>query len=219
MTGILINFFLFIILIPMIVFAQHERTDHWKIRVALFDREAENAVPGRIVFLGNSITEGFDLRKHFPDTTIINRGISGDHIDGLLARFDNSVTVWQPQKLFVLIGINDIGALDTEEQILTNYDKLLNVITDSLPDTRVYFNSILPTTPEWENCPKDKIVRINAELKQRCSDHGFTWINIHNEFVTPEGILNRALTSDGLHLNAAGYEKWTGILTPYVLEK
>ncbi len=219
MTGILINFFLFIILIPMIVFAQHERTDHWKIRVALFDREAENAVPGRIVFLGNSITEGFDLRKHFPDTTIINRGISGDHIDGLLARFDNSVTVWQPQKLFVLIGINDIGALDTEEQILRNYDKLLNVITDSLPDTRVYFNSILPTTPEWENCPKDKIVRINAELKQRSSDHGFTWINIHNEFVTPEGILNRALTSDGLHLNAAGYEKWTGILTPYVLEK
>jgi len=212
------NLLLLFIFIPMMVFAQHERTDHWKSRVDLFDREAKNATPGKIVFLGNSITEGYDLEKYFPDSTIINRGISGDHIDGLLARFENSVTVWKPVKLFVLIGINDIGALDTVEQIIANYKKLLKVIADSLPDTRVYFNSILPTTPQWGNCPKDKIVRLNSELRQLCSDYKYTWIDIHNEFVTADGNLNISLTSDGLHLNAAGYEKWTGILTPYVLE-
>lgn len=125
-------------LLPSLVTAQHTRTEHWRDRTTLFKKEAETMDTNQVVFLGNSFTEGFDLRKFFSGSQPVNRGIDGDHIDGLLERFDYSVLKLKPSKLFVMIGINDIGAGDPDSLIRSNYQELLRTILKSLPNTRVY---------------------------------------------------------------------------------
>jgi lysophospholipase L1-like esterase len=184
----------------------------------LFIKELDSLKTGGIVFLGNSIIEGFDFKKHFSKTRIINRGIHSDHIDGLIERLATSVFKLQPVKLFILIGINDIGAQDSDSLILDNYTKLLNLISDNLPDTRVFIHSILPTSPKWKNCPPNKIVRLNSAIKKLAARYHYKWINIYSLFAGPNNFIIPSLTSDGLHLNHQGYLIWVQRLYEFGFE-
>lgn len=199
------------------VFAQHTRNDYWFEKTALFQEELKSLDKGGIIFLGNSITDGFDFNKYFKNTKIINRGINSDHIDGLIERMQYSVIDLQPSKLFILIGINDIGAQDSDSTILTNYSKLLEIIAYKIPDTKVYIHSILPTASKWKNCPPEKIVRLNLLIKGLVYQHKFIWIDIYSLFVDDDSFLKSDLTHDGLHLNQKGYQLWTKILKEFVI--
>lgn len=215
---IYISLLILSILIPSTLTAQHKRTDYWRTRTTLFKTEAETIDTSKVIFLGNSITEGFDLEKFFAESKPINRGISGDHIDGVLERFDYSVLKLKPSKLFVMIGINDIGASDSDSLIQSNYQKLLRTILHSLPNTQVYIQSILPTTSIWANCPVDKIQRTNKFIQDFCSKFGFTWIDLYTKFATNDGYLKNDYTIDGLHLNSKGYVYWSTILKKHGLK-
>ena len=199
-------------LINSFLFAQHERTEHWHQRNQQFIRELDFSSPGKIIFLGNSITEGFDLDFHFPVTKPINRGISGDHIDGLLERLETSVLRLKPSRLYILIGINDIGAGDPDSVILDNTHRLLETLKVGLRDSAVFIQSILPTTTAWTNCPKEKIIRLNSQLHRITETYGFKWIDLYPLFVDSTGYLRRDLTDDGLHLNETGYRVWAEVL-------
>ena len=212
------SFLILSILIPTILTAQHTRTDYWLKRTALFKKEAETMDTSKVVFLGNSITEGFILEKFFPESNPINRGISGDHIDGLIERFNDSVLKLKPSKLFVMIGINDIGTGDSDSLIQANYQKLLRMMLQSLPNTRIYIQSILPTTAKWSNCPLDKIQRTNKFIQDFCNHFGFTWIDLYLKFATKNGYLKKDYTNDGLHLSSKGYVYWSTILKKHGLK-
>jgi len=209
--------FIIFLIIPSFILAQHTRSEYWKTRTTQFKFEAQTMDTNKVVFLGNSLTEGFDLEKFFPKTKPINRGISGDHIDGLLQRFDYSVQILKPSKLFIMIGINDIGTGDPDSLILSNYQKLLRTILKSLPNTKVYIQSILPTTAKWSNCPVEKIQRINEFIKEYSTRFGFSWVDLYTKFVTQDGYLNDNYTNDGLHLNSKGYIFWSTFLKKYGL--
>ncbi len=194
------------------LYAQHERTEHWHERNQLFIRELDNIPPGKTIFLGNSITEGFDLERFFPVIRPVNRGIMGDHIDGLLERLETSVIRLKPGRLFLKIGINDIGAGDPDSVILDNYQHLMDTLKSSLPETAVFIQSILPTSTAWSNCPKEKIVRLNDRVQKMAGSFGFNWINLYPLFADKSGYLRQELTTDGLHLNQRGYRVWAKVL-------
>src|SRR5690349_16498569 len=80
--------------------------DHYAKRIAIFEKEP--VVTGKIIFLGNSITEGGQWTKLTGDASVINRGISGDITYGVLKRLPDIIKR-KPSKLFILIGINDIA--------------------------------------------------------------------------------------------------------------
>jgi lysophospholipase L1-like esterase len=209
---------LLFLILPAILVAQHKRSEYWHSRTAVFKNEAKTMDTNKVVFLGNSITEGFDLEKFFPETKPVNRGISGDHIDGLLERFDYSVQKLKPSKLFVMIGINDIGTGDSDSLILANYQKLLRKILKTLPNSRIYIQSILPTTSRWGNCPVDKIQRINESIREFSIRFGFKWIDLYSKFATTKGYLKDDYTIDGLHLSSKGYVYWAVILKKHGLK-
>ena len=201
-----------------ISYGQHSRNEHWYERTALFKDELKTQKKGGIVFLGNSITEGFDFEKYFEKTKIINRGINSDHIDGLIERLRYSVIDLQPSKLFILIGINDIGAQDSDSIILDNYNKLFEMVSNKIPDTEVFVHSILPTSSKWNNCPPEKIVRLNQHINELANQHKFTWIDIYSLFADEDSFIKSDLTEDGLHLNQNGYQLWANTLNNFGLE-
>ncbi len=192
--------------------AESNRTDHWKVKNAQFIAEMTTAPQNHFLFLGNSITEGFDLERFFPENGPINRGISGDHTDGLLERLDTSVLQLHPTHLFILIGINDIGAGYSDSTIIANYTELLQRVKHSLPETRVFLHTIMPTAARWSNCPPEKVVRINNEIKRLAGEYHYSIIDLYPHFVTEDSYLREELSSDGLHLNEAGYQVWQKLL-------
>ncbi|MCF7825431.1 MAG: hypothetical protein K9M55_03765 [Candidatus Marinimicrobia bacterium] len=211
------KFFLLCILLVTAVQSQtRQRTDHWKLRNDQFNQELDSIAPHGVVFLGNSIIEGFDLNHYFPGAHLINRGIVGDHMDGLIERLNNSAVALNPQRLFLMIGINDIGDRRDDAYLKSMFVILLDTLQKELPETEIFVHSILPTTSRWKNCPPAQIKRINGFLAALALEREVQFINLYPDYLSGLEYLNPELTQDGLHLNVAGYDHWVERIKPFL---
>jgi lysophospholipase L1-like esterase len=183
---------------------------HYTERVLLF--HTYPPMNGGVAFVGDSITEGGDWNGAYPDLTVRNYGIGGDTTTGLERRLKQVVAA-RPDKLFLLIGTNDLGNDHTPPaQILINYAIVLNRIAAELPDTRVYVQAVLPRQAEYA----DAVREINAGLMPLAASHNFTFVDIYTPFAVEGGRLDPAVTEDNLHLTAAGYARWRSVIDPLV---
>lgn len=189
--------------------------EHYVKRYELF--KAEPIQEGRIIMVGNSITEGGDWKKLLNDSTVINRGISGDVTFGVLHRL-KEITDRKPGKVFLLIGINDLSRNTPDEVIQENIFNIITKLKSRSPKTIVYVQSILPTNESFKNLHKnfvgkgEHITTINAQLKKYASKLKYVYVDLHSRFVDAEGRMEAKYSGDGLHLNAAGYAHWIEIL-------
>ncbi|HEY5745654.1 MAG TPA: GDSL-type esterase/lipase family protein [Chryseolinea sp.] len=190
--------------------------DYYAKRVALF--KSEPVKKGRIILLGNSITEFGDWKKLLNDSTVINRGIAADNTFGVLDRL-NDVVIREPRKLFIKIGINDIAQNIPVDIIVKNIMTLVERVKSQSPGTQIYVHSILPTNdnvkkeyPDAFN-KNDVAILVNEQVKQRATAMGFTYIDLSKELKDKHGKLDvKYAEADGLHLNPAGYQVWVRLL-------
>jgi lysophospholipase L1-like esterase len=184
--------------------------DHYRQRLAKF--RAEKTVTGKIMFLGNSITEGGNWRKLLNDSSVINRGISGDNTFGVLNRMDELIR-FKPRKLFILIGVNDLSKNIPNADVIENIFMMINQLHSGTPDTKIYVQSLLPVNPSVKGfmtrfSKQQDINEINAQLKRYAKPLKYEYVNINGYFTDAKELLDVRFTYDGLHLNKAGYEHW-----------
>ncbi len=168
---------------------------------------------GDIVMLGNSLTEqGDDWSSKLGVSNVINRGISGDNTDGVLARLEE-IICGSPSKIFLMIGTNDLWTNYSSKEVSANIDLIGQKLVDELPNAEVFVQTVMPLAAGNEKL--DKLSEINTLLRALDQNH-YTLINTHMKMANDQGYLPSELTTDGVHLNAAGYEKWSTILKPYI---
>jgi lysophospholipase L1-like esterase len=187
---------------------------NWQLIVDQF-RQYPNSSKD-IIFLGNSITSGVDWNELLQNPNVRNRGISSDISFGILDRLDE-VTEGKPAKVFILIGINDISRNVPDSFILKNYQLMITRIKKESPNTKIYFQTILPVNNEFKpsrnQFNKDEhILYINEELKKMAEREKICLIDLHSHFSGADQKLDKKYTYDGLHLNAAGYALWAELL-------
>ena len=188
--------------------------EHYPQRVAKF--QSEPIVTGRIIFLGNSITEIGPWAKLTGDTTVVNRGIGGDITYGVLKRLDD-VIARQPSKVFLLIGINDIGKDIPDTVIADNIRKIVATILQGSPNTKIYVQSLLPLNPDVKNFPQhynkeEHVLKVNATLPGILAPLKCTFIDIFPLLLDDKQRLDAQYTLDGLHVNQKGYVIWVDYL-------
>ncbi len=205
------------------LFAQKLQWDS-TYRPGIFEMKVEQfrAFPNAgtdIIFLGNSITDYTDWNELLNLEEARNRGISGDITFGVLERLDE-VTEGKPSKIFILIGINDISRNIPDSIILTNYKKIIRRIKKESPETKIYFNTLLPVNNSFTDRAhfnKDEhILFVNEELKKLGVAEKISVIDIHPHFLDAGKRLDKKYTYDGLHLDMRGYQKWASLLNPYI---
>jgi hexosaminidase len=189
---------------------------HWIERVSQF--RAEPRIQGRIVFLGNSLTELFDLQI-LGDTSILNRGITGDFTEGVLKRLDEVISL-KPSKLFIEIGINDLVEHVSVKEICRNYSRIIERVQSESPQTKVFMQSLLPVRMKGSMLTSsddvnDVVREQNKALEQVAAEHHITFVNLYGFFVSGNEITPR-LTWDGIHLVDEGYAIWKAQLMPYL---
>jgi lysophospholipase L1-like esterase len=181
---------------------------HWHRRMVTFIEEKDSIRDGSAIFWGNSIIEGFDLEKYFPEMQTVNRGIVSDHIDGMIERMDVCLGDAKDVKLFILIGINDIGAKRSEKEIKYLYRNMIKEIVNKY-NYDVYLHSILPTSPRWKNCPPQLIKEMNIYIEKLAKRNHMTYVDIYPLFKDEHSdYAKNELLKDGLHPNEAGYKIW-----------
>lgn len=173
-----------------------------------------------IIFLGNSINDGSEWYELFNDIRIKNRGISGDMTPGILHRL-KEVTNRKPSKVFLMIGINDLGRGVSPDSVVKNILLISDYIQQESPSTKVFVESILPVNASFGKFPGQvskvkEILKSNQLLKDASAKHRFEYIDLHSKFVDAQGLLDARYTNDGLHLTGAGYQHWRHLIYPKV---
>lgn len=166
--------------------------------------KTENA----IIFLGNSITDQAEWNELFSNPNVLNRGIGGDDTEGILNRLDQ-ITRVKPDKIFMMIGTNDLAYGKKPGEIIDNYALIVRRIMEASPSTKIYLQSILPTNDELHiDRQNSDIEIINMGIKRIAEVNGLTYIDLYSKFKDEKGNLNPEYSMDGLHLNGEGYLLW-----------
>jgi len=191
-------------------------SSHYRERTAAFN--AEPVVKGRIIFLGNSITEFGDWQKLLNDPSVVNRGIAGDNTFGVLARLQDIITR-QPLKVFIEIGINDFSLNLPLSVTLKNIRSIVKQIHHASPSIDIYVMGIFPTN---NNVKTDypfalnkgrQIDLINGWLKKDATPDKFSYVAFNTLLKDENGKLAlRYAKPDGIHLNDTGYHLWVKFL-------
>lgn len=169
-----------------------------------------------VVFIGDSITFWGDWPELLGLKKVKNRGIPGDTSFGLLERLTETVSS-KPSVVLIMIGINDVARSTPENVLLANYKRMLDTIRLYAPNTKVYFQSILPvneTFGKLNNHYKhaSKIPFINKALKEWAAIEGVQYVDLFESFTDREGRLLESLSWDGVHLTIEGYHNWLRVL-------
>ena len=197
--------------------AQKFHNAYYDTRRAAHDEEGLQQ--GAIVFLGNSITEQGWWSLLLKRGDVENRGIGGDCISGMINRVQPIVD-GRPKAIFIMGGANDLlFSKISNEKLLQQYERLLDIIARGTPRTRVYIQSLLPLNEAHnEAFMKGKNARFaefNALLRAMAERRGLTFIDIWSA-MQRNGELPEEYTFDGIHLKAAGYAVWIEKIRPYV---
>lgn len=168
------------------------------------------------VFLGNSITERGQWSELLPGEIVMNRGIGGDNTFGVLARLSD-LTKYKPNRIFLLIGINDLGRGLPIEVIGNNYRRILQQIKTESPKTKLFVQSVLPMNDsilkaDYLKNKKDSVIKLNEVIQAIARETGVPYINLHPVFADAAGNLKESFTQDGIHLRPAAYVVWVAFL-------
>lgn len=159
-----------------------------------------------IVFIGDSLTQWFDWQRRFPDFTVINLGISGEGVEGLIARRERIRSQLEnPDYLFLMTGINDIA--NGRSDITGLYREFVRNLTTWYKQSTVVVQSVLPVTLEWIS---NEVIRdTNRTLREIAREYHAEYLDIYGIFVDSEGDPRSGyLSDDGVHLAGRGYEAW-----------
>ena len=175
-----------------------------------------------VIFLGNSITDGSEWNELFGDKKIKNRGISADITPGLFFRLDE-VVGRKPDKIFLLIGTNDLARGIPADTMLKNIFLINRFIKQESPTTRLYVQSILPVNDVFglftgHTGNTLAILRANEILRNAANTEGYTFIDLYPHFINAEGMLDTMYSNDGLHLMGGGYLLWKHLIYPKVYD-
>ena len=171
--------------------------------------------PDRIVFMGNSITEGwsnFD-KDFFINNPFVNRGIGGQTTPQMLIRFKPDVVNLNPKAVVILAGINDIAENTgrvTIENIAENIISMAEIAKAN--EIKVFICSTLPAidfpwSPGMD--PGPKVVKLNSILKNYCNSNNIPYVDYFSAMSDEKGGLKvpEYTTADDLvHPNLAGYK-------------
>jgi lysophospholipase L1-like esterase len=167
-----------------------------------------------IVFIGDSLTEWFDWQGRFPDYHVLNLGISGEPVEGLLARRARiRAALDNPDYLFLMTGINNIAM--EQYDITRPYQEIVRNLTTWYKRSKIVIQSILPVTLEVIS---NNVIRdANRTLEQIALEYRADYLDIYRHFVDSRGIpRSEFLQDDGVHLSSRGYEIWASAVEKFL---
>jgi acyl-CoA thioesterase I len=167
--------------------------------------------PGRVVFMGDSITQGWAGQPFIKDNPdYVGRGISGQTTPQMLVRFRSDVIALQPAVVHIMAGTNDVAQNTGPEspQEIEGYIRGMVEIAVT-NNIRVVLASIPPAADfTWRRglVPAPQIRALNDWIREYAASRGLVYADYWSVLATSDGAMKPELSPDGVHPNAAGYE-------------
>jgi lysophospholipase L1-like esterase len=181
---------------------------HIKARATFFQQSQSEAA---VVMLGDSITEYGGDWSELLGAAVLNRGIAWDTVDGILMRL-GEVIERKPKIVAVMAGINDIRTGVPADLVAFRIEQIL-IKLKAANIQPVMQSTLLTGAQLGEPATNEAIIALDRALSRWCADQEVPFLNL-NASLAPDGILDPAMTIDGIHLTDAGYSRWRDALHP-----
>lgn len=168
--------------------------------------------PCEVLFVGSSSIVKWrpTLVADMAPLPVINRGFGSSHIQYVNLWFDQVVKPYRPRAIVFYAGENDLDAGKSVARVVADFDTFMQLKTQALRDTPVYFISLKPSKSRFAQFAAQSAV--NAAIRARAA----TRSDLHYIDVVPAMLENGRprdiFEPDGLHMNRAGYLIWTDLV-------
>ncbi len=213
------SFTLFIVLLFLFLFFIFTK----EIDAKPMDQKVEN-----YVFLGDSITEFYQLDSYYGNLPTVNSGVSGNTAYSIISDLKKRVYDYNPTKVFLLVGTNDLSHR-TDKEIVNDIVTITNKIYQNRPNALIYVESIYPVNAttdndvviDWMVGERDnkRIRNINKMLKQKSTKNHYQYLDMYSVLMDENKNLDLSYTTDGLHLSEKGYKVVTKEIKKILEEK
>ena len=171
---------------------------HYNDRLALFEEENKTLTDVDVVFLGDSLTEGYDLKTYYPEYNVANRGIGGDTTFGLEKRLQVSAYDINPKMVMMLIGANNFDTM------MDNYENIVVSLKNNLPNTDITLLSLTSMTKDWGR-NNQKAQNNNIKIKEYADKYNLRYLDLYNPLLDKTtNELRLEYTTDGGHFTPKG---------------
>jgi lysophospholipase L1-like esterase len=196
----------------------------WGFQIAHYERADRLQPPpqGVIVFTGSSsIRFWHTLPEDMKPLEVINRGFGGSQIAQVNHYAPRIILPYRPRAVVLYCGDNDLSWpwLKSPEQVSRDFQEFVRIIHTQLPETWIYYISMKPSVLRWTHW--DKVLTTNRLIEEYIQTQArVEYIDVDRAMLNAEGKPRPELFGwDGLHMNAKGYEVWTGIVKPVLLKR
>jgi lysophospholipase L1-like esterase len=152
------------------------------------------------------------LEGDFADLTVINRGFGGSTIRDSIRYADRIIIPYEPTRIVVYAGDNDIAQGKTPAQVLGDFKEFVTTVRAKLPEARIDFIAIKPSIRRWGMLERMREAnRLVWDYAREQENLGY--IDIFTPMLGDDGLPRKELfVEDGLHLNEKGYELWASVV-------
>lgn len=187
--------------------------EYYNAKIEQYERENPEKYGADVAFIGDSLTDGYDVEAYYPELTVANRGIGGDTTWGVEKRLQVSLFDLKPKVVVMLIGGNNW------RDMFDNYEQILIKLKENLPDSKIILLSLTPTAGDFAD--KCSPFAFNSfKIKKLAEKYGYTFVDVYSPLLDVDNsCLKAEYTSDGVHFTAAGYEVITKTLKPVILSE
>lgn len=175
--------------------------------------------PGSILFIGSSSIRGWrSLPQDYPNREVLNRGFGGSEFKDANHYFDRIVSKYRPSQVVIYEGDNDIASGKSPENVFNSFLEFVEKMEKELPNTELVVLSIKPSISRWGKFPDMQAV--NQRMREYASDKKcITFVDIATPMLNEHGEPKAELfLGDGIHMKEKGYELWTEVVEPYLME-
>ena len=189
-----------------------------------------------VSFVGDSLTQGMQLYEEGMQNAmfcaykgvgpnVIVNGTTCKRADGTTEVPLEALTAQNPRAVYLLLGTNVLGRDTDYSSFLTYYRLMLDMLNQTLPNTKIYVQSITPVRPEvsqksgHEGLNRDRLYQINNELAAIALEKDCYFLNLWEVLADENGDLIESYAQpDGYHLKPAGYAAWVDYLRSHTAE-
>lgn len=175
----------------------------------------------RIVFLGDSITQGWDpqiWQQHLASLGAVNFGIGGDLTQNILWRLEHGdVENLDPELVVVMAGVNNyLHNKATPADTFLGVKAVVDKALASYPNARLILQGILPFGQQPNTPERHWVAQTNALLQQLGQRPRVTYYDFGDYFLAEDGRISTEIMADFIHPSRAGYAIWIEHLLPAI---
>ena len=184
--------------------------------------EADQANPpakGGIVFTGSSSIRRWDLAKSFPKLKPLNRGFGGSHFSDSNHYLEETVLRYEPSVLVVFNGSNDLWNKKPPAQIMKDFSEFKTRIFKRVPECKIVLIPVKPSPKRLEILETERALN-KLLAAEAAKDAPLVLVEaMFDSLLNAKGQPDETLfVNDRLHLNEAGYARWTKLLRPHLVK-